>query len=178
MIRMKHVASAALLVAGIPLAAFAQVTQNVQVSVQVSGSCSLTAPVNANFGNQLPGATALTRIATGTVTLRCNRGASPVVAVGNGSNFLATRRMSNGAPTPAFVSYAVKQPTITGGNFTACPAFGGGAAWGTGASALNASASFTTSGGTRPLSVCFETTIDENMAVATYTDTVALTVTF
>lgn len=178
MIKMNQVVASALLAAGIPLAAFAQTTQSVQVSVQVSGSCSLTAPLNANFGNILPGPTASNLTATGSVTLRCNRGASPVVAVNNGGNFSTTRRMSNGAPTPAFVSYAVKQPTITGSNFTVCPAFGGGTAWSTGGAALNASASFTSSGGTRPLSVCFEATIDENMAVATYTDTVALTVTF
>jgi spore coat protein U-like protein len=163
----------ALLAVGIPLSALAQVTQNVQVQVQVNGSCSVTVPVNANFGPQTPlVATNLTT--TGQVTLRCNAGAAPVLAVNNGGNFSGTRRMAGGGN---FVAYAVKQPTISGTDYTVCPAFGAGTAW-TSGSTLNASAAFAASGGNRTVSVCFETTVDENTAGATYTDTVAVSVTF
>ena len=160
-----------------PLGALAQVSQNVQVQVQVQGNCTVTAPSNANFGAQTPlVATNLT--VEGQVTLRCNAGAAPVLAVNDGGNFSGgTRRMTDGAATPAFVTYAVKQPTISGTNFTSCPAFGAGTAW-TSASTLNASAAFAASGGNRTVRVCFETTVDENTPIATFTDTVAVSVTF
>jgi len=170
----------ALLAVGIPLTAQAQV--NVNVQVQVNGTCSVSAPLNANFGPQAP--TAATNLTTtGSVTLTCNRGALPVVAVGDGNNYSSTRRMSNGAlppATPAYVGYAIKQPALSGTNYTECPAFGGGSVWGSaiGTDTLNASAAFTGSGGPRTVSLCFETTVDQNTPVATYTDTVQVSVTF
>lgn len=171
-----RVFAAAVLLAGIPLGALAQVSQNVQVSVQVNGNCSVTAPSNANFGPQTPLAT--TNLTTpGQVTLTCNRGAAPIMSVGDGNNFSGTRRMSNGGAPAAFVAYTVKQPTASGTNWTVCPGFGAGTDWTT-VSTLNASSSFTASGGPRTVSVCFQTTVDENTSVATYTDTVAVSVTF
>jgi spore coat protein U-like protein len=170
------VAAAALLAAGIPLGALAQVSQNVQVQVQVQGNCTVMAPSNANFGAQTPLVTTNLTV-EGQVTLRCNAGAAPVLAVNDGGNFSGTRRMSDGGGTPQYVAYAVKQPTISGTDYTVCPAFGGGTAW-TSASTLNASAAFASSGGNRTVRVCFETTVDENTALATYTDTVAVSVTF
>jgi spore coat protein U-like protein len=162
----------ALIALGLPLAAQAQV--NVNVQVQVNGTCSVSTPVDANFGAQSPtGVTNLT--ATGSVTLTCNRNAAPLVAVGNGNNFSGTRRMSDGTN---FVGYAIKQPTISGTNFTSCPAFGGGIAFGAGADRLNATAAFTASGGPRTVNLCFETTVDLNTPVATYTDTVQVSVGF
>lgn len=170
------ISAAALLAAGLPLAAMAQTSQNVQVSVQVSGACSLTAPNNANFGNQTPVAsTNLT--ASGSVTLRCNAGAAPVLAVGDGGNFATTRRMSDGGTPANFVAYSVKQPTLSGSDYTVCPAFGAGTDW-SAASTLNASAAFSSSGGNRTVNVCFQTTVDQNTPIATYTDTVAVSVTF
>ena len=169
----RQVSAAALLAAGIPLSALAQVTQNVQVQVQVQGNCSVNAPVNANFGAVNP-LVSTNYTTTGTVTLRCNAGAAPVLAVNNGGNFSVTRRMAGGGN---FVAYAVKQPTISGTDYTVCPAFGAGTAW-TSASTLNATAAFAASGGNRTVNVCFETTIDENTPLATYTDTVAVSVTF
>ena len=112
----------ALLAVGIPLSALAQVSQNVQVSVQVNGNCTVTAPSNASFAAQTP-LTTTNIVAQGQVTLRCNAGAAPVLAVNDGGNFLGTRRMSNGGGTPSFVAYAVKQPTISGTDYTVCPGF-------------------------------------------------------
>ena len=171
--KFNRVFAAAVLLAGIPLGALAQVTQNVQVSVQVNGNCTVTAPSNATFAPQAPLATT-NILAEGQVTLRCNAGAAPVLAVDNGGNFSGTRRMNNGGN---FVAYAVKQPTISGTNYTVCPAFGAGTAW-TSVSTLNATAAFAASGGNRTVRVCFETTVDENTPLATYTDTVAVSVTF
>ncbi len=76
---------------------------------------------------------------TGQVTLRCNAGAAPVLAVNDGGNFSGTRRMIEAAHD--FVAYSIKQPTISGADYTACPALGAGTAW-TSASTLNASRSF------------------------------------
>jgi spore coat protein U-like protein len=163
----------ALLAIGIPLTAQAQVSVNVQVQVQ--GTCNVSVPVDADFGARTPlAATPLTT--TGSVTLTCNRGALPLVAVGDGNHFSGTRRMSDGTN---FVGYAIKQPTISGTNeYTVCPSFGGGSAFGSGANRLNASAAFSGSGGPRAVSLCFETTVDQNTPVATYTDTVQVSVTF
>jgi spore coat protein U-like protein len=162
----------ALLAVGIPLTAQAQVSVNVQVQVQ--GTCNVSVPVDADFGAQTPlAATPLTT--TGSVTLTCNRGALPLVAVNNGNNFSGTRRMSDGTN---FVGYAIKQPTISGTNYTVCPSFGGGSAFGTGADRLNASAAFSTTGGPRTVNLCFEATVDQDTPVATYTDTVQVSVGF
>ena len=174
--KFNRVFAAAVLLAGIPLGALAQVSQNVQVSVQVNGNCTVTVPSNANFGAQTPlVATNLTT--TGQVTLRCNAGAAPILAVNNGGFFSGTRRMSNGAGTPAFVGYAIKQPTISGTDYTVCPAFGAGTDWDS-SSTLSASAAFAASGGNRTVNVCFQTTVDQNTPVSTFTDTVAVSVTF
>lgn len=166
------IAAGALLALGMPLVAQAQV--NVNVQVQVLGTCSVSAPIDANFGAQSPtGVTNLTT--TGSVTLTCNRNALPLVAVGNGNNFSGTRRMSDGTN---FVGYAVKQPTISGTNYTTCPAFGAGADFGLAGDRLNAAPAFTASGGPRTVNLCFQTTVDLNTPVATYTDTVQVSVTF
>ena len=169
-----RVLAAGVLLAGLPMAAMAQVDVNVQVTVV--GNCSLSAPANASFGSQGP-LTSTNYTATGSVTLTCNRGAVPLVAVNNGLNFLGTRRMAYAGPTN-FVGYAIKQPTISGVNFTVCPAFGGGSVFGTGADRLTATAAFSANGGPRTVNLCFETTLNENTPVAAYTDTVAVSVTF
>jgi spore coat protein U-like protein len=168
------IAAGALLTAGLPMAALAQVDVNVQVTVV--GNCSLSAPANANFGSVGP-LTSTNYTATGAVTLTCNRGAVPVVAVNNGLNFSGTRRMADAGPTN-YVGYLVKQPTISGVNFTVCPAFGGGSAFGDGGDALTATAAFSASGGARTVNLCFETTLDQDTPIAVYTDTVQVSVTF
>ena len=174
MSKFNRVLAAAVLLAGLPIAALAQ--QNVTVQVTVVGNCTLSAPANANFGSQGPLAST-NYTATGSVTLTCNRGAAPVVAVNNGLNFSGTRRMADAGPTN-FVGYAIKQPTISGVNFTVCPPFGGGSVFGAGGDALTATAAFSANGGPRTVNLCFETTLTENTPVATYNDTVEVSVTF
>ena len=165
--------AACLLLAGLPMAARAQV--NVSVQVQVVGNCSVSAPSNANFGSVGPlASTAYT--ATGAVTLTCNRGATPFVAVGPGNNFNVTRRMREGA-TANYVGYLIKQPTLNVADYTTCPAVGGGSAFGTGTDRLDASATFVATGGQRTVNLCFESTLDQNTPIAIYADIVQVSVT-
>jgi spore coat protein U-like protein len=177
----RTMAAGALLAAGLPMAATAQVTANVQVQVQVVGNCTLSALNDADFGSRGPVASS-SYTATGSVTLTCNRGAAPLVAVGDGIHVTGgvggQRRMSDGGGTPVYVNYNIKRPTISGTNYTVCPTFGGGSAFGVAGNRLDASAAFTATGGARTVSLCFETTLDENTPQATYTDTVQVSVTF
>src|SRR5688500_6872786 len=115
-----RVFTAAVLLAGLPMAALAQV--NVNVQVKVVGNCNVSAPSNANFGSVGP-TVSTPYTATGAVTLTCNRGATPLVAVGPGSNFVGTRRMRQGA-TANYVGYLIKQPTLDVADYTTCPAVG------------------------------------------------------
>jgi spore coat protein U-like protein len=174
MSKFNRVLAAAVILAGLPMAAMAQV--NVNVQVQVAQTCSVSVPINADFGSQSPtGVVNLTT--TGAVTLTCNRGAAPQVSVGNGGNFSGgTRNMINGAN---LVAYTVKHSIINGSDFTDCPNFGLGTDWGSvGAARLAAGAAFSASGGPRTVNLCFQTTVDQNTAVATYTDTVSVSVGF
>ena len=98
---------------------------NVNVQVQVVGNCSVSAPSTLACGTPAPAAIDQPHD-DGQVTLTCNRGAAPLVAVSNGNNFGTTRNMANGGN---LVAYAVKQSTISGTDYTNCPAFGGGSAW-------------------------------------------------
>ena len=174
MSKLNRIFAAGVLLVGLPMAAMAQ--QNVNVQVTVVGNCTLSAPANANFGSQAP-LTSTNYTATGSVTLTCNRGAVPLVAINDGNNFSVTRRMREGA-TANYVGYAIKQPTISGVDFITCPAFGGGSPFGSGADRLTATAAFSASGGLRTVNLCVETTLNENTPVAAYTDTVQVSVTF
>lgn len=176
MSKFNRVFVAGLLLAGLPMAAKAQV--NVNVQVQVVGNCSVSAPSNANFGSQGP--LVLTNYtASGSVTLTCNRGATPFVAVNDGLHVnVAQRRMSDGGGTPVYVNYNIQKPTISGTDYITCPGFGAGTDWGSaGGARLDAAAAFVATGGPRTVNVCFQTTLDQNTPIATYTDTVQVSVT-
>lgn len=164
----------ALLAVGLPFAAQAQVNVNVQVTV--AQACSVSAPVNANFGTQTP-LTTTTLITAGSVTLTCNRGAAPLVSVGDGNYFSTTRRMKDSGTN--YIAYDIKQPTLSGSDYTACPAYGAGSAFGsTGGDRLSASGAFSGSGGPRTVNLCFQTSINESTPLATYSDTVQVSVGF
>jgi spore coat protein U-like protein len=171
-----RVLAAGVLLAGLPMAVLAQV--NMTVQVQVVGNCSVSALSNANFNSQGPLAST-NYTANGSVTLTCNRGATPFVSVGNGLDPSgAQRRMSTGGGTPLYVNYNVQKPTISGTDYTTCPGFGSGTDWGSaGGARLDAAPAFLATGGPRTVNVCFQTTLDQNTPIATYTDTVQVTVT-
>src|SRR5512137_3162128 len=109
---MKHsirlVSAGALLAAGLPMAAMAQTP--VTVSVNVQGSCAVSTPTNAAYGNFTPAAASTNLTWTGSVVLRCNKGATPFVAVSYGNNASGTqRRMANGTDV---LSYAIQKPSL------------------------------------------------------------------
>jgi spore coat protein U-like protein len=164
----------ALLAVGLPFAAQAQV--NVNVTVTVAQACSVSAPVNANFGTQTP-LTTTNLITAGSVTLTCNRGAAPLVSVDNGNYFSGTRRMKDGGTN--YVAYNIMQPTLSGSDYTACPGtYGAGSAFGSAGDRLAAAAAFSGSGGPRTVNLCFQTSINESTVLATYSDTVQVSVGF
>jgi spore coat protein U-like protein len=176
---MKHsirlVSAGALLAAGLPMAAMAQTP--VTVSVNVQGSCAVSTPTNAAYGNFTPAAASTNLDWTGSVVLRCNKGATPFVAVSYGNNASGTqRRMANGTD---LLSYAIQKPTLAGTNFTTCPAFGAGTAWGdsgSGAGRLDASAAFTANGGNSTINLCVQSTITDVMGTGLYSDVVQVSV--
>jgi spore coat protein U-like protein len=171
----------ALLAAGFPMAALAQTaTTDVSVTVTVQGTCTLATAGNASQTVQPTTTMNLAASLQGSVTLTCNRGAAPVLSVGDGNSFSVTRRLSDGAvapATPTFVGYAIKQPTIDGSNFTICPAHGAGTDWNS-VTTLAASPAFTSSGGARTVNVCFQTSVNENTPVGVYSDTVVVTASY
>lgn len=177
---MKHsirlVSAGALLAAGLPMAAMAQTP--VTVSVNVQGSCAVSTPSDAALGNYTPAAASNNVTWTGSVVLRCNKGATPFVAVSYGNNAVGTQRQMKTAGTD-LIAYSIQKPTLAGTNFTTCPAFGGGTAWGDSGSAagrLDASAAFTASGGNSTISLCVQATITDVMGTGLYSDVVQVSV--
>ena len=168
-----RVFAAGVLLAGLPMAALAQV--NVNVQVQVVGNCSVSAPSNANFGSQAPLAST-NYTATGSVTLTCNRGAAPLVTVSNGANPTgSTRRMRRRRRTANYVGYCDQAADDYGRRLhTSVPRIRRRYSAGHAArDRLAASAAFAASGGPRTVNLCFQTTLDQNTPVATYTDMVS-----
>ena len=106
----------------------------------------MNAPVNASFGPTDTAGDDQPHRPKGQVTLRCN--AVPLRCSLSMMAAISAARAGWPKAAPTFVAYAVKQPTISGTNYTVCPAFGAGTAW-TSASTLNASAAFAASGGNR-----------------------------
>jgi spore coat protein U-like protein len=169
-------AAGALVTLAMPMAAWAQVAVNVSVNVQ--GSCAVSAPVDAARGNFTPTQTSQTIAWTGAVTLRCNAGASPQVAVNLGQNAGAgtQRFMVKGSDQ---LAYAIYKPTLNGTDFTTCPAAGvAGTPWGfAGTDRLAASGAFAT-GGDRTVNLCVQATITDVMPIGSYTDQVLVSVGF
>jgi spore coat protein U-like protein len=176
---MKHslrlISAGALLAAGLPMTAMAQVAVNVSVNVQ--GSCAVSTPGDAAYGTFAPVAASTNLSWTGSVVLRCNKGATPFVAVSYGNNASGTQRqMANGTE---LIGYAIQKPTLAGTNFTTCPAFGAGSAWGdsaSGANRLDASAAFSANGGNSTINLCVQATVTDVMALGAYSDQVQVSV--
>jgi spore coat protein U-like protein len=177
----RTMAAGALLAAGFPMAALAQTaTANVSVTVTVQGTCTLATAGNASQTVRPTTTMNLASSLQGSVTLTCNRGAAPILSVGEGNHFSGTRRLSDGAvapATPTFIGYAIKQPTIDNSNYTVCPAHGAGTDWND-VTTLAASAAFSSTGGVRTVNVCFQTSVNETTPVGVYTDTVVVTATY
>jgi spore coat protein U-like protein len=80
----------------------ATATANLAVNATVTRSCTI-APATLAFGNYDPASgVGLTSQA---LTVKCNQGFAPTIAIGNGANFGAgSRRMANGSD---FLAYAL-----------------------------------------------------------------------
>ena len=174
---MKHslrlISAGALLAASLPMTAMAQVAVNVSVNVQ--GSCAVSTPGDAAYGNFAPVAASTNLSWTGSVVLRCNKGATPFVAVSYGNNASGTqRRMANGTE---LIGYAIQKPSLAGTDFSTCPTFGAGSAWGaSGADRLDASAAFSANGGNSTINLCVQATVTDVMALGAYSDQVQVSV--
>jgi hypothetical protein len=111
------------------------------------------------------------------VTLRCNKGATPFVAVNPGQHAVTGQRYMLNANAVDTLAYAIKKPTISGSAFTTCPAFGAGTDWtDTGTGRLDASAGFSASGGSRTVKLCVQSTITDVLATGLFSDQVQVSV--
>lgn len=169
--KLRLIAAGALLAAGLPTAAYAQVTSpqttTLNVSATVASICQLSAPGSIAFGSVQAGSTAN---ASGSVTVTCNRGATVSAATTSLNASGPQKRMQIGA-TGEFLNYQVWQPDLA--------ALGGCAAaqtdW---VNPLVMTTLWQASGGARVIPVCATTTPSDANAAGIYNDTLTVSVTF
>ncbi len=144
-------------------------TANLTVSATVANNCAISTTAVA-FGNYDPivanAATALN--STGTVTVTCTTGSSPVITLGQGSNAntgstdpVPLRRMGSSGSFLAYYLYQNTARTTVWGNTS-----------GTGPAAV------TGNGAAQAYTVYGQIPSGQNVAAGSYTDTVVATVTF
>jgi len=102
----KHLACIASALFTIALPAAAADT-NVDVRANIKGTCVIDAVTMIDFGDLEQGTTAVDRTQAGSVRYWCSKGMVYSVTLGNGSNFLTTRRMKGQASTNSteFLAY-------------------------------------------------------------------------
>jgi spore coat protein U-like protein len=143
---------------------------NVAVSATVINNCTITTTPVA-FGNYDP-LSASPDNNSGTVVITCTRGAATTVTLGDGNNFNVTRRMISGAN---FLNYELFQPptTVPGAacTYVSPVRWGllGGQIFTPGAAPSKAA---------RTYNVCGQITAGQDLAAATFNDTVVATVNF
>jgi len=145
-------------------------TQNVAVTATVINNCTITTTPVA-FGNYDPLAASPDNN-SGTVVITCTRGAVTNVTLGDGNNFNVTRRMNAGAN---FLNYELYQPpsTVPG---TACT-YASPVRWGlAGAQIFNPGVA--PSKLARTYNVCGQIPAGQDLAAATFADSVVATVNF
>lgn len=168
---LRLIAAGAVLAAGFPTVALAQVTSpqttTLNVSATVASVCQLSAPSNIAFGTVQAGATAN---ASGSVTVTCNRGAtvSATTTSANASGNL--KRMRLGVSSD-YLDYQVWQPDLTALN--ACAATQ--TDW---TGVLTMTTLWSASGGARVIPVCATTTPSNTLPAGLYTDTLTVSVSF
>jgi len=148
----------------------ATATSNVAVSATVINNCTITTTPVA-FGNYDPLSGAADN-ASGTVVITCTRGAATTVTLADGNNFNVTRRMISGAN---FMNYELYQPpsTVPG---AAC-SYAAPVRWGlAGAQVFNPGAA--PSKAARTYNVCGQIPAGQDLAAATFSDSVVATVNF
>jgi len=148
----------------------ASATSNVAVSATVINNCTITTTPVA-FGNYDPLAAAPDNN-SGTVVITCTRGAATTVTLGDGNNFNVTRRMIAGVN---FLNYELYQPpsTVPG---VAC-SYAAPVRWGlAGAQIFTPGAA--PSKAARTYNVCGQIPAGQDLAAATFNDSVVATVNF
>jgi spore coat protein U-like protein len=148
---------------------------NLNVSATVNANCSITtAPVA--FGTAYDTVTGTAVTSTGTVTIACTKGAASTITLGAGGfHDGTTRRMTDGAGTPTFLSYELyQQPNNTPG--TACN-YTAPTVWTAAAGGIFTPAN-APSKVARTYNVCGRIVANQDVPAATYTDIVVATVVF
>jgi spore coat protein U-like protein len=149
----------------------------VNVTAAVNSVCNMQAASTPIAFGTIAAFVATTTLATGEVTLTCNKGATVTLAVNNGNNFgigqsATLRAMKSG--TSDYISYHVYQPT--GGTFGSCA--GASTEW---TSALNIASLWSSTGGPNTISLCgvVDAAPASGYAVgASYLDVVTVTATY
>ena len=154
------------LVMAAPMFAASPATADLPISANVVGNCTISTaavafgaydPVSANASTALD--------ATGSVIVTCTRGAGLSIDLGLGSNASgAVRRMTDGAATPAFMTYELYS---NAGRTTV---------WGTGASGLTIVAA--PSIAPRTYTVYGRVAAGQDLPVGNYADTVVASINY
>ena len=153
----------------IPMSAMAQtITINATVNSQCNiGNATVTlGALNLNVQTNNTGTN---------IQLTCNRGATVSVALNDGLNFSASKRLRRAATTD-YLNYNVTVPTIAG-TTTSCPGALPGTEWNA-TNTLVATSMYAATGGQRDLALCVSVPSGQfNIGAGTYTDTVTATLT-
>ena len=168
--KLRLIAAGALLAAGLPTGAYAQVTSpqtaTLNVSATVASICQLSAPGNIAFGTIQAGTPAN---AAGSVTVTCNRGATISATTTSANASGSQKRMLSGVSE--YLDYQVWQPNLA--------SLGGCATTQTDWTApLAMTTLWSASGGPRIIPVCATTAPSNTNAAGTYNDTLTISVTF
>lgn len=168
---LRFLAAGALLAAGLPIAAYAQVTSpqttNLNVSATVASVCLVSAPANIAFGTVQALASAN---ASGSVTVTCNKGAV-VSATTTSVNASGTQKRMRLGTSTDYLDYQVWQPDLTA--LGACAAVQ--TDW---TGSVTMTSLWSASGGARVIPVCATTTPGSGSATGVYTDTLTVSVSF
>jgi spore coat protein U-like protein len=143
---------------------------NLNLSATVINNCTISTTA-VGFGNYDPLSGAVNN-ASGTVVIACTKNATPSITLGNGNNFLVNRRMTD---TTNFMNYEIYQPptTVAGAACTWVTPV----RWGT---IVGETFTPTASPGkaARTYNVCGQIAAGQDLAAATFNDTVVATVNF
>jgi spore coat protein U-like protein len=158
--------------AAVAPAAFAagSATNPLTLSATVINNCSIaTTPVG--FGNYDP-LSASPNQASGTVVIACTKNATPSIWLGNGNNFSSNRRMKD--PGGNFMNYEIYQPASNAVGAACAYTQRWGQTVGTDVFTPTASPGVAA----RTYNVCGQVTAGQDLAAATFTDSVLATVNF
>jgi spore coat protein U-like protein len=170
-------AAAALLAAGLPLAASAQ-TATITINATVNSQCNFANVVVPAFAINALDTTTTSNIGT-TLGLTCNKGATVTIAMNDGSNSVAAgaKRLKKAA-VAEFINYNLSKPVLplaAAGN--TCPGALPGTEWGSTSTAVDASTMFTASGGVRNIPLCISVPGSQDPSTGSWQDVVTATFT-